>query len=419
MTDSYTYDVVLSFAGEDRAKAEELAALLSGSGVRVFYDDYKKSELWGKDLFQDFQGVYRDSSRFCVVFISAAYVRKPWTRHELAQIQARILREGAGYLLPLRVDDTELPGLNPTVGYLDLRRTTIVEVHQLLLRKLRPSPASSPAILRPEGSVEQGYCLAEGHVVPKGMLAVPLPPPPSCGTNEFRCVEGIETVEQLREESTRFAIHSDGVRQAVATAAKCSTGDVQQIWSLVVGPPHTHLVVVVLDAQLVVLKVDFDGRTFAPVELAPSFPSPGRCDTRVAATLDVLRDGGRQLLLASDGVSGSGLGQTVTTLYRLDGGRLASIFDTELYFNIWLDDGNVVEERTTTIQWLPGLGAGDRARIRTITTRTLGEVRSVRAVDHEWNGATFQMANREQEMVVAREEEERFIAEEVRLRGLG
>jgi hypothetical protein len=421
MTEAFTYDVALSFAGEDRAKAEELAALLRGAGVHLFYDDYKKSELWGQDLFQGLQEVYRDRSRYCVVFISAAYVRKPWTRHELAQIQARVFRDGSGYLLPLRLDDTQVPGLNPTVGYLDLRKMTIGEVHEQLLEKLGAPSASPPASKPPLDPVGHGYLLAEGHAAPKGIFALPLAPPPPCGSDRFRCVERIESASRLREESTRFAIQSDELRQAVATASQCSADAVGEIWSLVVGPPHTHLVVALLDGQLVVLKVDFDGRTFAPVELVPPFPSPGRCDTRAVATVDVLQDGGRQLLLASDGISGSGLGQTVAAVYRLDGGRLASIFEAELDFNIWLDinDGTAVEERSTTLQWSRESTPDKQPRILTVTTRTLGEVRSVRDVEYEWNGTTFLPANRDQEIVASREEQARFDAEEARLRGSG
>jgi hypothetical protein len=36
----------------------------------------------------------------------------------------------------LRIDDTELPGLNATVGYIDLRSNEIIFVQDLLLRKL-------------------------------------------------------------------------------------------------------------------------------------------------------------------------------------------------------------------------------------------------------------------------------------------
>ena len=43
-----TYDVTLSFAGEDRLHTKELAQLLKSGGYRVFYDDYEKPRLWGE-----------------------------------------------------------------------------------------------------------------------------------------------------------------------------------------------------------------------------------------------------------------------------------------------------------------------------------------------------------------------------------
>jgi hypothetical protein len=132
----FDYHVVLSFAGEDREAAEKLAELLTARGVRVFYDRYETADLWGKDLYQHFQTVYRDKAKFAVVFVSEHYVRKAWPRHELKQVQARDFMEGREYILPLRIDDSELPGLNPTVGYVDLRETTIEGVANLLLDKV-------------------------------------------------------------------------------------------------------------------------------------------------------------------------------------------------------------------------------------------------------------------------------------------
>lgn len=70
-----------------------LRNLLRLKGVRVFYDRYEKSALWGKDLYQHLQTVYRDRARFCVVFISQAYAQRIWTRHELRQAQARAFEE--------------------------------------------------------------------------------------------------------------------------------------------------------------------------------------------------------------------------------------------------------------------------------------------------------------------------------------
>jgi hypothetical protein len=122
----YEFDVALSFAGEDRAHAECLANLFRDSHARVFYDEFVKATLWGKDLYQHLETIYKDQDQanYCVVFVSEAYIRKNWTKHELRQAQARSFASDREYILPLRVDDAVLPGLPPTIGYLDLRNTT-------------------------------------------------------------------------------------------------------------------------------------------------------------------------------------------------------------------------------------------------------------------------------------------------------
>lgn len=74
--DNYEYDIALSFAGEDRQAAESLADGLRDCGVRVFYDRYEQAQLWGKDLYQHLQSVYRDRAKYCILFISANYANK-------------------------------------------------------------------------------------------------------------------------------------------------------------------------------------------------------------------------------------------------------------------------------------------------------------------------------------------------------
>jgi TIR domain len=137
----YEFDIALSFAGEDRAVAEQLAELLDADGIRVFYDRYEEAQLWGKDLYQHLQEVYRDKAEYCLIFVSQAYSRKLWTRHELKQAQARAFRENQEYILPVRLDDTEIPGLNATVGYIDLRTHDITTLKDLISKKLFGSDA--------------------------------------------------------------------------------------------------------------------------------------------------------------------------------------------------------------------------------------------------------------------------------------
>jgi integrase len=130
------YDIALSFASEQRALAEQLAARLRAAGVRVFYDKDSKAELWGKNLVDHLHDIYCDRARFCVVFVSKEYVRKGWTNHERKAAQERVFREVSGeYLLPIRVDDAILPGLPETVGYVSIT-DGIHEIARTLLEKL-------------------------------------------------------------------------------------------------------------------------------------------------------------------------------------------------------------------------------------------------------------------------------------------
>lgn len=133
------FDVALSFASEDRAYAEALAEILLARNYRVFYDKYEQAELWGKNLYEHLSRVYGQRARFCVMFISHHYRNKLWTKHEQRAAQDRAFREQQEYILPIRVDDTELIGVLDTVSYVDIRETSIEEIAHLLLKKLRDS----------------------------------------------------------------------------------------------------------------------------------------------------------------------------------------------------------------------------------------------------------------------------------------
>lgn len=131
-----TYEVVLSFAGEDRDFVEEVAAILQGQGVEVFYDRYEEATLWGKDLAEHLDLVYRSSARYCVMFISQHYAEKIWPNHERRSALARAIIEREEYILPARFDDTEVPGIRPTLGYVSLIDKSPEDLGRLVLKKL-------------------------------------------------------------------------------------------------------------------------------------------------------------------------------------------------------------------------------------------------------------------------------------------
>ena len=63
--------------------------------------------------------------------------RSLWTNHEREAAQARAFSQSEEYILPVRFDDTEIPGVRPTTGYIDLRTTSSAELCALLLEKLK------------------------------------------------------------------------------------------------------------------------------------------------------------------------------------------------------------------------------------------------------------------------------------------
>ncbi|WP_043317141.1 toll/interleukin-1 receptor domain-containing protein [Microbulbifer sp. HZ11] len=131
-----TYDVVISFAGEDRGVAESIATNLITRGINVFYDEYEQANLWGKDLYVHLTKIYRDESKFCLMVISEDYAKKQWTNHERKAAQARAFQENSEYILPLRLDDAEIEGILGTTGYIDYRQVSLERIIDLLAEKV-------------------------------------------------------------------------------------------------------------------------------------------------------------------------------------------------------------------------------------------------------------------------------------------
>lgn len=70
---TFEYDIALSFAGEDREIAAEIANALIIEGVKVFYDRFHKVDMWGKKLTNYFSEVYGPKVRFVMPLISKHY----------------------------------------------------------------------------------------------------------------------------------------------------------------------------------------------------------------------------------------------------------------------------------------------------------------------------------------------------------
>jgi hypothetical protein len=141
--DSYEYDVALSFAGEDRKHASKLAKLLTDNSIKVFYDDYEQASLWGKNLYDHLSLIYSKKSKYCIMFLSKYYASKVWTTLERKNAQERAFKDNIEYILPVKIDDTEIPGITSTIGYLDMRDISIEEIAELVIDKLNLSSNKS------------------------------------------------------------------------------------------------------------------------------------------------------------------------------------------------------------------------------------------------------------------------------------
>lgn len=162
MNNAPDFDIALSFAGEDRAYVDAVANALRNAGVKVFYDLFEEVDLWGKDLYTHLSELYQKRARFTVMFISDAYSKKLWTNHERRAAQARAFQEAQEYILPVRFDDTDIPGVLPTVGYISLQDRTPDQLALLITKKLVSVGGSVPTeLVRKEFSTASLFSSAD------------------------------------------------------------------------------------------------------------------------------------------------------------------------------------------------------------------------------------------------------------------
>ncbi len=132
------YDVCLSFAGEQRDYVKKVYDELIKNNIRVFYDQDKDIEtyLWGKNLYEALKEIYKTKALYCIMFVSKEYAQKTWTQHEKRSAFSRAYTESEEYILPVRFDNTEIPGLDDATCYLDANVKSPYDIAESTIRKL-------------------------------------------------------------------------------------------------------------------------------------------------------------------------------------------------------------------------------------------------------------------------------------------
>jgi tetratricopeptide (TPR) repeat protein len=134
-TTEFKFDVALSFAGQDRHRAEAVARAMQSLGLRVFYDRDHHANLWGKSR-TEYEKIYGPDSAYVVPMISRHYAEREWTQWEFETAKREARNRNGDFLLPIRLDDSRQFGLTDDHNYLGADDFTPEEIAQALKVKL-------------------------------------------------------------------------------------------------------------------------------------------------------------------------------------------------------------------------------------------------------------------------------------------
>ena len=150
---------------------DQVAKELNAQGVKVFYDKFEVAGLWGKDLYSHLTEVYNGQARFTIMFVSEAYASKLWTNHERKAAQAKAFTQNSEYILPVRIDDTEIPGMLPTTSYIRASEYSPAQLASLIVKKLTASRSTHRKHGRP---IDAMYKPASKPLVENGYASLTL-----------------------------------------------------------------------------------------------------------------------------------------------------------------------------------------------------------------------------------------------------
>jgi hypothetical protein len=117
----YEYDLAISYAGEDYEYANQIYRPLEAAGFCVFFAG-KNQDLLFRPLEENLRDIFRYKSRYCLILISHNYVlRQPPHVEVQVALERETAEMGNIYIIPVRLDDTFIPGFPEDLVYLDAR----------------------------------------------------------------------------------------------------------------------------------------------------------------------------------------------------------------------------------------------------------------------------------------------------------
>lgn len=138
------FKVALSFPGEYREFVSQVANWLAKNlgQQAVFYDQWFQAELARPNLDDYLQAIYHDHSELIVPFLCTDYAKREWCGLEWRAIRDLLKRRQDQDIMPMRFDNTHIPGLFGIDGYIDLKNHNPERVANLILQRLQHNNTS-------------------------------------------------------------------------------------------------------------------------------------------------------------------------------------------------------------------------------------------------------------------------------------
>lgn len=144
----FEYDVVIAFSSADRSTAEEFARLLSERNIKISLDELKEPNVGSTKPTEHLAETFGRKARYYLLLISRSFPRTDWK-------EAPSLTDATqgSTILPVRLDDMDVPVMEDPTQVNDLRSHSIQEIVDLIAgtiirEKGHPGPPSHSHDLR-------------------------------------------------------------------------------------------------------------------------------------------------------------------------------------------------------------------------------------------------------------------------------
>jgi hypothetical protein len=141
----FEYDVILVFSASDRHVAEDVARQLVARNIKL-----SLAEFMDGDAAAHLADVFGRKARFYILLLSQSFPLKQWKDVEQIASQVDADTSNGASILPVRIDDTEMSGLETASETKDQSTQNIIDrvVDTIVREKNHPGPPAQSHDLR-------------------------------------------------------------------------------------------------------------------------------------------------------------------------------------------------------------------------------------------------------------------------------